>query len=342
MLLSQLAERLGGRIEGNDGDSPVTGISTIQDAGPTEVCYYGNPRYIRMLEGSKALAVICSGQVKTSVRNLILVENPYAAFREALLIFAPDEPPVASGVHPASHVDPSAEMAEGVSVGPGAVIGADCILGRGSAVGACAVLGNGCVLGASCVIHPGAVLYRRTVLGDRVMVHSGAVLGSDGFGFVPDTSGHLKVPQTGNVEIGHDVEIGAGCTIDRAVIGSTLIGPHTKLDNLVQIAHNVTIGAGCLIAAQTGIAGSTRLGDGVVCGGQAGIGGHLTIGDGAVIAAQAGVSRNVPAGVTVSGYPARAHDDSLRMSAALADLPGFRRRVLDFMRRTGGTEKDSQ
>jgi len=342
MLLSELAERLGGCIEGTGGNSTVTGISTIRDAGPTEVCYYGNPKYLRMLEGTEALAVICSEQVKTSADNLILVPNPYMAFRDALLIFTPDETPVAKGVHPASRVDPSAELSAGVSVGPGAVIGAGCILGEGSAVGACAVLGIGCVLGASCMIHPGVVLYRRTVLGERVTVHSGAVLGSDGFGFIPDASGHIKVPQTGNVKIGNDVEIGAGCTIDRAVVGSTEIGPHTKLDNLVQIAHNVTIGTGCLIAAQTGIAGSTRLGNGVVCGGQAGIGGHLTIGDGAVIAAQAGVTRNVPAGVTVSGYPARTHEDSLRMSAALADLPVFRRRVLEFMRRTGGTEKDSQ
>jgi len=340
MRLADLAERLGGRLEGSGADSTVTGVSTIQSAVSTEVCYYGNSAYELALRETAALAVIASSPVRTSSPNLIIVRNPYLAFREALLLFGPEEPPVAEGIHPAAVIHPSARLSEGVSVGPGAVVEAGCLLGEGTEVGACAVIGRDCVLGKGCVIHPGAVLYRRSVLGDRVAVHSGTVIGADGFGFVPNPGGHLKVPQTGNVEIGDDVEIGAGCTLDRAVVGSTRVGRGTKLDNLVQIAHNVTIGADCLIAAQTGIAGSTRLGDGVVCGGQAGIGGHLVIGDRAVVAAQSGVTRNVPAGMTVSGYPARRHEDSLRMSAALADLPGFRRRVLEFLRGAGGTEKD--
>jgi len=339
MRLAELALGLGGRLEGPDAGSEVTGVSTLEEAGPSEVCYYGNPRYESRLASTSALAVIAATHVATSSPNVIVVAEPYRAFREALLLLAPPEPTVPPGIRGGAFVHPGAVLRDGVSVAPGAVVEEGCIVGGGSRIGPCAVLGPGCRLGCDCVIHAGAVLYRRSVLGDRVVVHAGAVIGSDGFGFVPDPRGHLKVPQTGIVEIGDDVEIGAGCTIDRAVVGSTRIGSGTKLDNLVQIAHNVVLGAGCLIAAQTGIAGSTRLGDGVVCGGQAGIGGHLVVGDRATIAAQSGVTRNVPAGETVSGYPARPHGESLRMSAALAGLPGLRRRILEFMRRMDGAEK---
>ena len=161
-----------------------------------------------------------------------------------------------------------------------------------------------------------------TRIGNSVIIHSGAVLGSDGFGFVPDMSGqHKKIPQNGNVVIGNSVEIGANCTIDRAVTGSTEIGDFTKLDNLIQVAHNVVIGKGCFIAAQTGIAGSTVIGNGVVFGGQVGVGGHLKIGDGAVIAAKSGVTKNIVAGITVSGNPARPHMENLRLGAAVSRLP---------------------
>ena len=155
-----------------------------------------------------------------------------------------------------------------------------------------------------------------------MIIHSGTVAGSDGFGFVPDPGGrHRKIPQNGNVVIGNHVEIGANCTIDRAVTGSTSIGDYTKLDNLIQVAHNVHIGRGCFIAAQTGIAGSTVVGDGVVFGGQAGVGGHIVINDGAVIAAKSGVTKDVASGVTVSGNPARPHMETLRLAAAVSRLP---------------------
>jgi len=342
MLLSELAVRLEGEILGLDGTVEVTGVSTIRDAGPSEVCYYGNPRYRSDLLQTSALAVMASEEIETSAQSILLVKNPYKAFREVLLIFEEEEGAGFPEKHSSAVIHPEAELHEMVLVGPHAVVGKEAAVGTGTRIGAGCFIGPRCIIGQDCVIHPGVSIYRRCVLGDRVVIHSGAVIGSDGFGFVPDPAGHLKVPQNGNVEIGNDVEIGACTTIDRAVVGSTRIGSHSKLDNLVQIAHNVTIGTGCLIAAQTGIAGSTSLGAGVVCGGQVGIGGHLSIGDRVVIAAQSGVMKDIPPGLTVSGYPARPHDKALRIGAAVAGLPELRHRILRFMQDNDiRTEEDS-
>ena len=343
MLLSELVQRLGGELHGDDGDLTVTGVSTIRDAGDTEVCYFGNEKYRSDLLRTSALAVMASEQVETSSGNVIVVRHPYMAFREVLLIFGEGEGSGFTGIHPTAVIHPEAVLHESVGVGPNAVVDRGAVIGEGTRIGAGSSVGSACVLGCDCLLYPGVSIYHGCVLGDRVIVHSGAVIGADGFGFVPDPEGHLKVPQNGNVEIGDDVEIGAGTTIDRAVIGSTRIGTHSKLDNLVQIAHNVVTGPGCLIASQTGIAGSTRLGAGVVCGGQVGIGGHLEIGDRVVIAAQSGVTKDVLPGQTVSGYPARPHGEALRISAAMADLPELRRRILGILRDNDRrTEEDSR
>ena len=227
-------------------------------------------------------------------------------------------------MHPSAVVHPTAEIGKEAEIGPCAVIDRDCTLGHNCSIGSGSVLGSGVILGSDCVIHSNVTLLADTVLGNKVVIHSGTVVGSDGFGFVPDPRGeHKKIPQNGNVIIGNSVEIGANCTIDRAVTGSTRIGDHTKLDNLIQVAHNVCIGRGCFIAAQTGIAGSTVVGNGVVFGGQAGVGGHIVINDGAVIAAKSGVTKDVRSGITVSGNPARPHMVTLRLGAAVSRLPGI-------------------
>lgn len=342
MKLSILAERLGGELRGPGRDAEVAGVSTLQDAGPDQVCYYGNRAYRKLLASTRALAVITGEEVETSSPNTILVAHPYRAFREALLLFPRDTPSGFTGVHPAAVVHSGATLADGVTVGPGSSVDFGASIGSGTVIGPGSHVGPGTEVGSDCLLHSGVSICHDCVIGNRVIIHSGAVIGSDGFGFVPDPQGHLKVPQTGGVIIEDDVEIGAGCTIDRAVVGNTRIGRFTKLDNLVHVAHNVTIGPGCLVAAQTGFAGSTSVGSGVTFGGQAGIAGHIRIGDRAVIAAQAGVSKDVPPGVTVSGYPARSHDKSLRVNAALLDLPEFRRRVLEFLREHSNQEEDGR
>jgi UDP-3-O-[3-hydroxymyristoyl] glucosamine N-acyltransferase len=325
ITLSALAARLQGRLEGPDGDSVVRGVSTLRDAGPDQVCYYGNPRYRDQLASTGALAVIVSDRVETCARNQILTGDAYEAFRQALELWKPDRTSGFDGVHPSAVIHPSAALDPTVSAGPCAVVDRDVTVGAGTVIGPGSYLGPSVRVGRDCEIHAGVVIEAETVVGDRVVIHGGAVLGSDGFGFVPDPRGHRKISQNGNVVIGDDVEIGANTTIDRSVAGSTVVGIHTKLDNLVHLAHNVTLGPGCFLAAQTGIAGSTSLGSGVMCGGQSGIIGHLVVGDGARVTAQSGVDKDIPAGETVSGSPARPHGRSLRMLAALARLPEFYR-----------------
>lgn len=318
--LSELASMLDGQLEGPGGDIQATGIASLQDAGPGDVCHYSSASYRRYLSTTGALAVITGRRVETRAANQIIVRDAYEAFRRALALFAPDDSSGFTGVHPSAVIHPEAVFT-GASIGPGASMDRGSRVGPGTVVGAGCVIGPFAVAGSDCLLHPGVVLAARTVIGDRVVIHSGAVLGADGFGFVPDPAGHRKIPQIGRVVVEDDVEIGACCTIDRAVTGETRIGRSCKLDNLVHLAHNVKLGPGCLLAAQVGVAGSTTFGAGVVCGGQAGIAGHVTIGDGAVIAAQAGVTRSVPPGATVSGYPARPHRSQLRTEAAVARLP---------------------
>ncbi len=340
MKLSILVEKLNGKLIGPDGESEVAGVSTLQDAEFDQICYFGNRLYKKYLKSTSALAVITREIVESSSANLILVKDPYCAFREALILFRHETRSGFTEIHPTSVIHSDAILSTDVTVGPNAVVDAFARIDEGTLIGAGSFIGPGVTIGCGCIINPGVSVYHDCVIGSRVIIHSGTVIGSDGFGFVPDHAGHLKIPQNGNVVIEDDVEIGAGCTIDRATVGSTVIARFSKLDNLIQIAHNVTVGRGCLIAAQTGVSGSTVIGSGVVFGGQVGTAGHITIGDGAVIAAQAGVSKDVPAGVTVSGYPARSHEHALRMNAALSDLPDFRRKVLEFIKEFSNKEEE--
>jgi UDP-3-O-[3-hydroxymyristoyl] glucosamine N-acyltransferase len=226
-------------------------------------------------------------------------------------------------------VDPSAEVQALAHVGRGASIGARTILFPG------VVVGDGARIGDDCILHPNVVVRERCIVGNRCILQPGAVLGGDGFGFAFDMEGdgsgprHFKVPQSGIAELEDDVELGANCTVDRATLGKTIVRRGAKIDNLVQLAHNVEIGPLSLIAAQSGISGSTKVGMGVAMGGQVGIVGHLTIGDGARFGAKAGVHNDVPAGEVYTGYPAGPHRDWLRESAAVRALPALVKRVRD-------------
>ena len=340
MKLSILAEKLNGELIGPDGERLVAGVSTLSDAQTDQICYYGNKLYRKHLKTTTALAVIMKERLESSAANLILVNDPYRAFREALILFRRESLSGYTGIHPTSVIHPDAVLSANVTVGPNAVIDSCARIGQGTVIGAGSVIGPGVTIGCECHINPLVSIYHDCVIGSRVIIHSGTVIGSDGFGFIPDPQGHLKIPQNGNAVIEDDVEIGAGCTIDRAVVGSTIIGRFSKLDNLIQIAHNVTVGQGCLIAAQTGVSGSTEIGSGVIFGGQVGTAGHISIGDGAVVAAQSGVTKDVAAGKTVSGYPARSHERALKLSAAVSDLPEFRRKVLEFMKEFSSKEEE--
>jgi UDP-3-O-[3-hydroxymyristoyl] glucosamine N-acyltransferase len=224
-------------------------------------------------------------------------------------------------------------VAEGVSIGPFAVIEAGARIGAGSRIGAHAYVGKGAAVGQGCVLHPQSTLYAGVVLGDRCIIHSGARIGKEGFGFVWIDGGHRKLPQVGGCVLGNDVEVGCNTTIDRGSIGDTVVGDGTKIDNLVQLGHNDRIGRHVILVSQVGISGSTTVGDGAVLAGQVGVGGHLSIGAGAKIGGQAGVIGDVPAGETYSGYPARPHREAMRSSGLVARLGDLFRRVRAIERR---------
>ena len=316
-----VAEDTGGVLVG-DGSIEVHGIAPLDRAGPNELSIFSHRRYGQWFAASKAGVVLVSPELANfagTPSTRVIVAKPVDAMVTLLARFHRKEPR-ARGVHVSAVIANDVRIGEGVTIDPFVVIGEGAIIGDGCWISAHAVIGAGSVLGNDVRVHATAVVYPFTELGDRVTLHAGARVGREGFGFVPQANGVMRIPHPGRCILEHDVEVGANSCIDRGSVDDTIIGAGTKIDNLVQIAHNVRIGRGCFLASHAGVAGSTRIGDGVQVGGQAGIGGHVTIGSGANLAGGAGVIGNVPAGETWSGYPARPHRDHLRASAAIARL----------------------
>ena len=306
MRLSELSALIGASFDASSCDPEITGVASLQEAREGDATFFSNPRYLAQLRASKASAVIVPSGFEEQITPVLLrVENPSAAFAAVVAAFAPKEIVPAVGVHPSAVVDPSVVLGEGVSIGPNAVIESGVVIGNGTIIDSGCLIGTGVRLGKECRLYQGAIIRERCQLGDRVILQPGAVIGSCGFGYEFQGGRHVKIPQTGIVEIGNDVEIGANTTIDRARFGRTVIGEGSKIDNLVQIAHNVQVGPHTIICSQVGIAGSTRIGAYVTLAGQVGLAGHIDIGDKAVIGAQSGLSKNVPAESMVIGAPAK-------------------------------------
>jgi UDP-3-O-[3-hydroxymyristoyl] glucosamine N-acyltransferase len=324
--LLEIARHVGGELSGSP-EIAVRGVAGLEEAGADELTFLHHPKYRAALAQTRAAAVLVAPGVDCPARlAAIRVADPYAAVSRVLLLFDPGPPPVV-GVHPTAVVAADAELGEDAGVGPYAVVETGARLGARAKVGAGCHVSEGAVLGEDCYLFPRVFVGRGCILGKRVRVHPGAVIGADGFGYARIEGEYRKIPQLGIVEVADDVEIGANACIDRATVGKTTLGKGSKIDNLVQIAHNVAIAEDAALAAQSGVAGSTRIGKGVRLGGQAGLVGHITIGDGASIGAQAGVIGDVPPGVTVSGYPARPHGDAMRIEALVRRLPELVRRV---------------
>jgi UDP-3-O-[3-hydroxymyristoyl] glucosamine N-acyltransferase len=320
--VSRLAEIAGARqAPGSDPGRLIEDVAPLDAAGPEDVSFLDNRRYVPAFTTSRAGACVVLPDLAAKApagMALLLAEEPYRAYARIAQAFYPVKPPEA-GVTSAAMVDPTARLAGTCRVEPGAVIGARAEIGARTLIGPTATIGPGVVIGEDCVIGAG-VTVSHSLIGNRVNVYPGARIGQDGFGFAMGPGGHLKVPQLGRVIVEDDVEIGANTTIDRGAGPDTVIGAGTKIDNLVQIGHNVRLGPGCVIVAQVGISGSTHLGAFVAAGGQAGITGHLRIGAGARIAAQSGVMRDIEAGGTVTGSPAVPAREFWRQCAALSRL----------------------
>ena len=337
MLLQDIAARLDCRLDG-DGTIDIRRVTTLEDAGPGDLTFFTNPKYIAEMRTTRASAVILAEQDEAAPCAMLRARNPYLAFARAVALFAPPDP------HPPG-VHRLADVAAGAAIAPDASIGAFVSVGDGATIGPRTIvyphvtIGRGARIGADCVVHARASIRERVEIGNRVVIQDGAVVGSDGFGFARGDDGtHHKIPQVGAVVIEDDVEIGANAAIDRPAVGETRIGAGTKIDNLVQIAHGVRIGRRVLLAAQVGIAGSTTVEDGVTLAGQVGVAGHLTLGRGVVATAQTGIPNSVDAGAFVSGYPAIPNRDWLKSSAIFRRLPELKKAVAELERRLADLE----
>ena len=323
---NDLARYLSCAIEG-DAAVRLRGVAGPERAGEEDLIYLDSPRHVDRVQRSAARCVITSPSLPVTGKTVLLTAQPKLAFARAAAWLAP--PPIAQGVHRTAVIAETARLGAGVTVGPFAVIEEEVTVGAGSEVGAFCFLGRGASLGTSCRLHPHVTVYAAARLGHRITVHSGAVLGSDGFGYVTDQGRHWKFPQVGALEIGDDVEIGANTTLDRGSLGVTRLGAQVKLDNLVHVAHNVEIGERTLIAAQTGIAGSSAIGNDVVLAGQVGIADHCRLEAGCAAGAQTGIitGKIIRRGQIVWGTPARPLERLKEQYAWLARLPELARRL---------------
>ncbi|MCH7479165.1 MAG: UDP-3-O-(3-hydroxymyristoyl)glucosamine N-acyltransferase [SAR324 cluster bacterium] len=311
--LRVIAEHLNGEVIG-DPDLEIRRVAGMEEAQPGDLTFVANAKYAKLLSATRASAVIVNRTLARDGMTLLRVDNPYLAFAKAqTLLVEPDRPE--PGVHPGAHLEPSATLGEGVTVMAGAYVGAEADIGAGSLLYPGAVVMERVRLGTDCLLYPGAVVREDCLLGDRVILHANATIGSDGFGFAQDGRTHFKIPQVGNVVVGDDVEVGACSCIDRAALGSTVIGSGSKFDDLVMIGHGCKIGENCIVVAQCGIAGSTTLGEGTMLGGRTGMLDNIALGPGTVVYSGSHVTKSYPAGSLLSGNPARPHKENLKHEA---------------------------
>ena len=318
--LADLAQYLGGELAG-DGNVLISRVASLESALGGDISFATHARHSRALQACRASAVIVAPSLAgATALPRIVCADPYLAYARVAQLLSPVHAP-APGVHPAAAIEPGARIAADAAVGALAHVGAGAVIGAASQVGPGCHVGSGCVIGAHCVLHAHVTLYANCKLGDRVIVHSGAVIGADGFGFAPDAGTWAKIPQTGRVVIGNDVEIGANTTIDRGALDDTVLEDGVKLDNQIQVAHNVRIGAHTAIAAMTGIAGSATIGSHCLIGGGARIMGHITIADHVQIAATSFVSKSIAGPGHYSGaLPFAPAADWLRIAARIKNL----------------------
>ncbi len=342
MQASELARRLGGEFVG-PGDPDVRSIKPLGEANAGDVAFLHNVKYKPQLETTKASCVVSAADCIYEGRKYtaIIHPEPHMAMALAVDILYPELIPE-PGVHTSAAVDNSARIGDRVFIGPSVFVGADSEIGAGTIIeSGCSIMPD-VRIGENCHIYPNVVIYPKTCLGGRCIIHSGTILGSDGFGFAPTNDGILKIRQIGSLVIEDDVEIGANCTIDRGTFTETHIGLGTKLDNLVHIAHNCRIGKYCLIAAQTGLAGSTHLGDRVIVAGQVGFAGHQKIGDNCIFFAKSGINGDIEPGSQLFGYPAKPRLQAHRDNAYVSRLGELFKEVKELAKKISRIEDNQE
>jgi UDP-3-O-[3-hydroxymyristoyl] glucosamine N-acyltransferase len=338
--LEELAQRIGGRVEGDAGLC-IRGIATLDQAGPHELSFLTNRKYRKLARTTRAGALLVPPDSGLTGVNLLESREPYLALSRLLELFHP-APQRRPEVSPQAWISAEARIGREVAVGPFAVIEAEVRIEDHVRVGAGAVVGEGCHVGEGTELRPKVVLYPGTRVGAQCLIHAGVVLGGDGFGFASTSDKHHKVPQLGTVVVEDDVEIGANSTVDRGTLGETVVGQGSKIDNLVMLAHGVRVGPGALLAAQSGIAGSTTLGARTTFAGQAGAAGHLNIADGCVVAAKSAVFNDLERGSFVAGVPAVDHRVWKRAQALTRRLPDLQKKLRELERRLQALEQSAQ
>lgn len=342
LTLRQIADRLGGEIAGA-ADAPLSGVASLEDAGPEHLTFLAHARFRAKLAATRAGAVILGERDRDATRlPRIVTANPYAYYARAVALFHPAKP-LRPGIHPGAAVDPAARVAASAHVGPFAVVEAGASVGERASIGAGSFVGEGASIGDDTVLHARVTVYDGCVVGSRCILHAGAVIGADGFGMAPDGGRWVKIPQVGRAVLGDDVEVGANTAIDRGALGDTVIEEGVKLDNLIQVAHNCRIGEHTVIAGCAGLAGSTIVGKRCLIGGGAGLAGHLTVADGVTISGMTLVAKSITQpGVYTSATPIMPHAEWLRNAAHLRHLDRLARQVkaLDREGKTHGNDDD--
>jgi UDP-3-O-[3-hydroxymyristoyl] glucosamine N-acyltransferase len=326
MNLGELASRLGAELRG-DPEREITGVTGIEEAGPTQVTFVANPKYGALARKTRAAAVLVEPEFPEIEADTLRIKNPYLAFSRTLGFFY--QPPVyAPGIHPTAVIDPTARIGAAAHIGAYVVVGPQVRLGHHATLLPHVVLYPGVQAGSHFFAHAHAVVREACILGDHVTLENGVIIGADGFGFAKNELGHWeKIPQSGPVRLGDRVDVQANACIDRATVGETRIGAGSKIDNLVQIGHASHVGENTLLCSQTGLAGSSVIGNNVILAGQAGVAGHCAVGDGVILTAQSGISHDIPAGKVISGSPGFDNRVWLRAVIIFQRLPELLKRL---------------
>jgi len=334
--LQEIADALGASLRG-DPDVRVTGLATLQAAGPGHISFLANPSYGKYLKDTKAAAVIVSeAAAEQAQTNVLLLDNPYLGYARLSHWFDPT-PMAPEGVHPTAVIDPSATVSPSASIGPHVVVEAEACIGEQVVIGAGSCIGARSRVGDHSVLRPRVTLAHDVVIGQRCHILSGAVIGSDGFGFANEKGVWHRIAQLGGVTLGDDVEVGANTTIDRGALDSTVIGNGVKLDNLIQVGHNVQIGDHSAMAAMVGIAGSTRIGKHCVFGGASVVAGHLDIADQVHLTGMTMVTNNISeSGVYSSGVIADTNRQWRKNAVRFRQLDALARRIIDLEKKSEG------
>lgn len=302
MRLAELAEKIGADVVG-DGTIEITSCATLDQATPGQLSFLTNIKYAKQIETTNASAVVVSKNVSSNRVALLRTADPYYAFTQAVVLLHGHRRHPHTGIHPRANIDSTATIGDGTVIYPGCFIGPRAKVGK------------------NCILYPNVVIYDDCILGDRVTIHANTTIGQDGFGYATHKGIHHKIPQVGNVIIEDDVEIGSNCAIERATLGSTVIGKGTKFCDLIAIGHGSKVGEHCLFVAQVGLAGSVTTGHHVTMAGQVGVAGHLKIGNNVTIAAQSGVMDDLDDQKIYLGSPAMPAGQARRVYTILQQLP---------------------